>query len=442
MRGYFLGLIITFIIAGNIFCLDEFVARDIKNYVEAGKQDYKNKKYNSAVANFKKAYDLSPDSPELKYNLSRAYIGQAVEKKDKGDVESARKLLKDAINLVDNMVDARVFLASIYLNEGDYVSSKGELEIAKIYDADNPAIYIMLGEIYFQQGDPANAIKYWDNSITNPSNNISLSKKLARAKREWIIQKNFVSKTSHPFRLMYGKNYAGFADRVLKILKSAYADIGQKLDYYPLNEVIVIIYEADEFFEATSAKGPVASLYDGKIRIRLSPKLNNDQYLKSIVYHEYTHVLVRYLTNDNCPFWLNEGLAQVFSEPVTKLDLTTVSNLELESDLFSLKLLENFEGDNKWIDYDIGLNKSIRLAYIKSLISTSYILKNYGLESCIDILNDLKHKKSIDNCVKKRLNISINELDVRVQKRISEVKDKLIAQLENSRSIKKEDKVK
>jgi len=441
MRKICSGLVLLLIFAGYCGALDQIQVRRIKNYVETGKKAYTEKDYNTAALDFSKALELSPESPDLKYNLARAYIGQAVEKKSKGDAESAKEILKNAVALVENLVDARLFLSSIYLNEGDYVSAKGELEISKIFEPDNPAVYIMLGEVCFQQGDLENAIGYWDNSITNSAYNVSLNKKIERAKKEWNIQKNFKHISSHPFRIMYAENNKQLAENIMRILKSAYSEIGKKLDFYPMNEVIAVIYEPDEFFSATSAQGPVASLYDGKIRVRISPKLNDGNYLKSIIYHEYTHVIIRYLTGDNCPFWLNEGLAQVFSAPVSGVDLTTISNLELESEIFSLNMLENFEGKNKWADYDIGLDKSIKLAYAKSFISANYILKNYGIEACVSMLEGLKQKNSIDKCIEKSLNISIDELDRKIQQRISELKDTLVDRLDENSENKEETKI-
>ncbi len=406
--------------------MDRAGARSLKSLTERGTQFYKNKDYRAAIKKFKEAYALNPNDYIVKVNLINAYIGHAIKLKNMGDFDTSLKTLNEALEIEDTVPEIRLILASLYYDQGDYVSALGELQIARIYRPDSTAISTMLGEIYFQEGKLEQALKMWTQSQKREPYNTSLSNKIERVKREWKIQKSFEIKHSHPFVIKYKKHNAGLADKVLRILMDAYVDIGRKMNYFPLSDIIVIVYDNDDFYEATGARGTIASLYDGKIRLKVSDKLDNIHFLREILFHEYTHVLIRFISNDSCPFWLNEGLAQVLSHSSATVDLDALNNLELESDFFHLTKLETFNGLTKCREHDIDMNVSIKLAYLKSLITANYITSVYGLDSCIELLKKLKMKKTVIEAVQETLGLDINELDTIIEKKIYNAKQKLL----------------
>ncbi len=422
-------IIIIFLITINssLYGLDKFDIKRIKTLNDIGTVYFENKDYTTAIDNFESAYKIDRENHVLKANLINSYLGQAIHLKRKGDTKNAVLLSKKAISVNDTVPSSHILLASIYMDDGNYIQAQGELQIAHIYAPNEPVITTMLGETYFQQGDLENAIRFWQKIKEKSPYNEPLNHKIIRAKNEWQVQKKFKEISSHPFRLKYKPRNEYLANQVMNALKKAHRDIGKQFRCFPFSEIITILYSPEEFKKATGSDGFIAGLYDGKIRIKVSKKLiHNKEFLEKIIYHEYTHVLIRYLTNDRCPFWLNEGLAQSFSEPITGINVDILTNLELESNVFSLTNMERVQGLTRGPDYNIGLNATIALAYIKSVITTTYIINTFGMESCLHILADLKNKKNISQTIENNLGISIDELDKQVQTKISQSKETLL----------------
>lgn len=431
MKAGLIIILFVFIATSSGFAdnIDRRDAYNARNLYTSGTDFYDQKDYKTAISKLDEAYQLNPRDIKTRINLIKSYIGQAIKEKKAGQYDRATELLLNALDIEDDIPEIRVLLASTYFDQGDLTSAKGELRIAYLLSPDNPSITSFLGEIYFQEGYLQKALYFWNQAYQQEPYNDNLVKKIDRVKREYETQKNFKHIRSHPFLLKYDPQYSQLAERSLTILMSAYSTVGKQLNYFPLSEVIIIIYDHDDFFEATGTDGLIAGMYDGKIRIKASPKLDNEAYLEEIIFHEYTHVLIRFISKDNCPFWLNEGLAQILSHRNARVDLENLTNLELESDFFRLQNLDTFLGLRKSIEYDINLSETIKLAYLKSLLTTQYVIAQYGLGACIDMLHDLKTEK-IQDIVKSRIGISLDELDIRIQQNIASAKDKLSDQLQ------------
>jgi hypothetical protein len=80
--------------------------------------------------------------------------------------------------------------------------------------------------------------------------------------------------------------------------------------------VQVVLYDGEQFAEATQTSAHVGALFDGKIRAPITGKNGRfvqPQVLATRLTHEYVHVLVAQIGGGRAPWWLNEGLAEVFS---------------------------------------------------------------------------------------------------------------------------------
>lgn len=428
-----LAISIVYVYICSVFGLDRIDEMQVRSLNDTGIQFYNNKDYTQAITKFSEANTIDPHDYAVKTNLISSYLGRGIQLKNQGNLDQAAQMLHEALKLDDTIPETRLILASILFEQGDFVSAKGELEIARIYQPDNSAVTTMLGELYFQEGRWQEALDLWIKAQEREPYNTALADKIKRVQKEWDLLKSFKVKRSHPFSIKYKSHNEALASKVLSVLMKAYVDVGGRLNYFPLSEVIVIMYDPNDFFAATGARGSIASLYDGKIRVKVTPRFNDKKYLKEILYHEYTHVLVRFISNDSCPFWLNEGLAQVLSNSSASVDLDTLSNLELESDFFNLKNLETYHGLSKCIEHGIDMDMSIKLAYVKSLIATNYIVSNYGLRTATAILKDLKAKKTVADSIKKELGISLAEFDVIINETIYKGKEKILTILEKKK---------
>ena len=143
----------------------------------------------------------------------------------------------------------------------------------------------------------------------------------ARLRQEIRVQRNYDGARTANFVVLFdGYEHDEIKYVVLGILKDAYAEIGQELDYFPERPITVILYTAKDFTEITQAPVWSGGLYgrlDGKIRVPVQGAEGQEATLRRVLFHECAHALLYALVPD-CPLWLNEGLAQYFSgdEPV------------------------------------------------------------------------------------------------------------------------------
>ena len=138
----------------------------------------------------------------------------------------------------------------------------------------------------------------------------------AKLEKEIQVQRNYDDARTANFVVLFdGYEHEEMKHTVLDILKSAYAEIGKELDFFPSQPISVILYTAKDFSDVTRAPEWAGGMYgqlDGKIRVPVQGAGGRERELRRVLNHEYTHALL-YAMAPNCPFWLQEGLAQYCS---------------------------------------------------------------------------------------------------------------------------------
>jgi hypothetical protein len=136
--------------------------------------------------------------------------------------------------------------------------------------------------------------------------------RLDRIRKEHKAKKNFNRDVSSHFLIKFEGREKIEAGRIVSwILEDECGELGGVLSYYPDREIQIILYSEHLFQEVTDAPGWSGGAYDGKIRISVGGIEQETPGLRSLLYHEYTHAVVRSVT-PRCRTWLNEGLAQYF----------------------------------------------------------------------------------------------------------------------------------
>ena len=139
---------------------------------------------------------------------------------------------------------------------------------------------------------------------------------LLKLRREISVQRDYEDARTANFTVLYdGYEHEEMKVLVLDILKSAYADIGKELDYFPEEPLTVILYTGKDFSDVTHAPGWAGGMFgkaDGKIRLPVHGAEGQERALRRVIRHEYVHALVHALA-PSAPMWLHEGLAQYLS---------------------------------------------------------------------------------------------------------------------------------
>jgi len=305
--------------------------RNLKGKLADARQLFLNRDYEKALALYKEFIDQDPEAP-LYAGLCCYWLE---------DYNSAYQYLQQTLD-----TDRRNFLARKFM----------ALTCYRLDDLANCLTYVELA--LSQVSDPEL---------------LTLQSKL---KREQKVMDDYGDRQKVHFKVQFSKmEHTGVENTVLDILEEAYRTIGSDFNYYPPSSITVILYNEQGFFDVTRAPGWAGGLYDGKIRIPIKNIEGKEELLKRILFHEFTHALVRSIT-PSCPVWLNEGLAEYFSEDEELL--------KLGKQIGQLIPLRRLEGG-----FPSGDIRVVALAYLESYTAVSDLIEKHGLyriKECLEAL--------------------------------------------------------
>jgi tetratricopeptide (TPR) repeat protein len=310
------------------------------------------------------------------------FLKTGSEQLKQGDYQSARDSFEQALRYYDVDPTAHLGLGMAYFHLKD--DRLAERELLRVIDL-NPkeaAAYQVLGEISYRRDDFESALSYWEKALQMNPSNAALKTRLERVRREHTTEKDFNRDVTSHFQVKYeGREKIEAGRIILRVLEDAYGEIGRALSFYPSQEIQVILYTGKQFQEVTDAPGWSGGLYDGKIRIPVGGIEQETPGLRRLLYHEYTHAVVRAIT-PRVPTWLNEGLAQHFEgREITAGQREALKELARAAKLPSLSNLEgSFMG--------LGSGQA-GAAYLVSLSAVRAMIDRYGMYRVKMVLDEL-----------------------------------------------------
>jgi len=375
----FAGVLIT--------CLCAFADNMAFEWNTQGVASYNSGQYTAAVDCFTKAMQLEPGNPTIRHNLCNAHQAAANELAKVADFAAAARHLESAIAADPENASPLVQLGSYYLRLDMVDDGILRLERAIEIAPHNVDAHDVLGDAYYMDNDIASARVQWEWVLQKQPDRPGLKQKLEKATREESVESNFRPSGSRHFELTYSPEMPGRSLRVvLGILEQAYVTIGRNFgNVYPPGPIQVIIYNDQGFKEATQQGAHVGGLYDGKIRIPLTEadgSLLPEQELRERLFHEFTHVVVRFLGGKNVPWWLNEGLAEAFSRELSPAQEAFLQKAAEDGMLFPLSKLEGNQLDHQSPDV-------LRLAYAQSHVTVAYLWRHFGQGRLADLMSNL-----------------------------------------------------
>lgn len=315
-------------------------------------------------------------------NAHARFIKTGSEQMKSGDYRAARDSFAEALRYDDSDPFGHLGLGVAYFHLRDDNAAERELTRAAELNPKEPAAYRFLGEIYFRRDDLETAASYWEKAAgLNPADS-GLRSRLERIRKEHKTEKDFNRDVTSHFLVKYeGREKIEAGRIILRVLEDAYGEVGRALSYYPDREIQVILYSNQQFQDATDAPGWSGGIYDGKIRIPIGGIEQETPGLRRLLYHEYTHAVVRAIA-PRCPTWLNEGLAQYFEGR----EIDTRQREALRGIALSGKLpaLSNLEGSFTGLDG----NQAV-FVYLLSLSSVRYMIDSFGLYRVKSVLDEL-----------------------------------------------------
>jgi tetratricopeptide (TPR) repeat protein len=172
---------------------------------------------------------------------------------------------------------------------------------------------VLLGQIAFDEGDAALAIKTYENALKHNPGEPALVAKLKEWKKETDTHRSFESERYDRFRVMFeGRAEQATATQAVAILERAFWRIGDKLGSHPPGTIVTILYTEQQFRDITRAPEWSGGQYDGRIRIPVAGASRNPALFERVLVHELAHAVIDAIGGSRVPAWLHEGLAQYF----------------------------------------------------------------------------------------------------------------------------------
>ncbi|MFA7693725.1 MAG: tetratricopeptide repeat protein [Candidatus Hydrogenedentes bacterium] len=389
------GLLIVFLSLVSFPHL-HLAAQDVNSseYNNQGVEAYNTGDYSKAISLLEKAYALAPDSDVVRHNLRNSYQGMANTYGEEKDFRKAIPYLDRAVKIDPNHAPLRTQLGTYHLNVGDVNAGIYHIEEAIRLNPGDLTAHEMLGQAYYMDNDLASARVHWDYVLEIDPDRKELKKRYDKAFREESVEYDFNRWKSRHFSITYPPGITpALRSSVASILDRAYVDIGRLLGgIYPAPPIYVVLYTAEQFTEATRLDGHIGAVYDGKIR---SPLTNGDgdwlpqEELKRRLVHEYIHVVVRNITGDKIPWWLNEGLAEALSRNFESNDVARLKENYATGAVYSFSQLSGNQVSAKQPE-------ALRNAYLQSHAAVDLLWNRFGRPKMLSLLRALGSGTKID----------------------------------------------
>ncbi|HZR33601.1 MAG TPA: hypothetical protein VFA76_17280 [Terriglobales bacterium] len=233
--------------------------------------------------------------------------------------------------------------------------------------------FATLGQLYYNTDQKQQAIAALKRSLQFERVEV-VQELMERAQHQLDVEGNFNQSDSWHFTLRYeGRATSLTLQRdLLGTLEEQYRDLARDLHYNPTENISVILYTSEQFFDITRAPSWVGALNDGTLRIPLGGITTVSPELQSVLKHELTHSFVRLMSAGRCPTWLNEGLAQLMqARTLSPSDNMALARLFGESKEAPFRLLEG-----SFVRFPAPV---AAVAYAESLVAVQYLRSKYGM---------------------------------------------------------------
>ena len=272
------------------------------------------------------------------------------------------------------------------------------------YDRNLAAAYILIGDIEYDNQRLAQAKVAWNKAKSLDTSQPGIEQRMQKLNAEYSVEEQFDRTGNSFFDLRYQDNInRSTAFDLSKTLSQARRDVGRDLNYRPRHKIVVLIYSEEDFAQVRRVPDWVAGIYDGKIRVPFPINPTAQATVKPTLYHEYTHALIHDMTNNRCPVWLNEGIAE-YQE--AKLRPASLNGLRAAVRNDRLVPLVNLDAGFKSPDPETAA-----LAYQQSYSIVYFLAKKYGFFRIRRTLEQLGRGENFEDALEQEFRLSVAQLE-------------------------------
>lgn len=276
-------------------------------------------------------------------------------------------------------------------------------------------IILSMGVCRYELKDYYEAVDLWERVLELASNdgdrNVVMD--LLRRGREMLATTGDGSTdVSQKFIIHYaGDSQRDLGDITFDLLEEIFFQVTDSLRFYPDIRINVIFFLTEDYYKIN--KDWSAGAAQGiRIMIPLKSGYKSQDYIRGLLAHEFTHTLVNLRTNNRCPVWLNEGLAQYqefrasYGDPgIMRPDFVATYRrdyLENQNIVRINQVNKNLRSSSR---------EDIVKAYITSYLAVKYLAEHYGEQSFDEILTSLGQGNSINEALEKATGRELDEFE-------------------------------
>lgn len=296
--------------------------------------------------------------------------------------------------------------AAEFFQHQEYDLAREALLEALDLDDTNAFIYELLGDVDNLQQKLPDAKKNYEIAY-NLNPRPELKEKLEKLGKEQKVVKNLATYNEEHFVIKYHKSQdkdRGFELR--ELLRDTYRKLSADFGFYFNRQVVVLLYDEDDFKELSGLPHWATGVYDGKVRMPINRQGFTDEDLRALTMHEVAHAFVAGMSADSAPAWINEGLAQYQENKVKPIDM-----IVFESAIATHTLMPLF--DLLKPDATSSINDALlaNLFYQQSFHLVSYLVKRYGMFMVKQMLQEYAKGKDSEEVIESKLRISSERLE-------------------------------
>ncbi len=213
--------------------------------------------------------------------------------------------------------------------------------------------------------------------------------------------------TSEHFYVKFKPSDRQGAELVLETAEMFYRPVTEDFGYVPGARVPLILYPSKEELNSSfgwDAKESAIGVYwGGAIRV-LTPQVwieeKDPVRFREIfvssgpMVHEFTHLMIDYLTGGNYPRWFTEGVAQYEEYKITGFEFNDINGLSGQQHYSMNDLSRNFDSlPNQY------------LAYREAYTAVRYIVDQHGEQALSDLIKELGDGTDFDQALSKILQL-------------------------------------
>ncbi len=268
---------------------------------------------------------------------------------------------------------------------------------------DSADSWAALGFCYYSADRGKDAQKAFQRSLElHPDGDVQ---KLAdKLKREMSAEANFTERETGHFTLRYeGATKDQLRAQIISALESDYNELTNELGITPSQNIPVILYTEEAYFDVTRAPSWTGALNDGKLRIPVQGIDGVNGAMARVLRHELTHSFVAQAAGGRCPTWLNEGIAQLMEPRDSTANGQQLAMIYSHDIQIPLRTLEG-----SFMRFQT--NEAV-VAYAESLAAAEYIRETYGMSELRRILERLGQGVSMESAMKEFLHSDYSQFD-------------------------------